>query len=143
MTLPTDESEPLPDTLVATSGTTRWFGHGSLWAAVPGLDWFGASVGTTGAIDMNIGWWRLSPGQLTITAHRLDGPGTATADIPDGYGETGFQATGVIFSSPGCWAVTGRLGDDVVSFTVAARDERDLVATSSSGPAPPSLLARG
>jgi hypothetical protein len=121
VTLPRDQEAPLPNRLVATSGTTRWYGHGALWAAVPGVDWFGVVVETTGTIDMKIGWWRLSPGELTITAHRLDGSGTAAADVPDGYGQTGFQATGVIFSSPGCWCVTSRLNDDVVSFTVEAK----------------------
>jgi hypothetical protein len=123
VTLAGDERDPLPEDLVARSGTTRWYGRGSLWAAVPGLDWFGSMDATTGRIWMKIGWWRLGPGELAIAARRLDGAGTATADVPDGYGETGLQATGLGFSSPGCWLVTGRLNDDVVTFIVEAKAE--------------------
>ena len=35
---------------------------------------------------------------------------------PGGYGETGFQASYVIFPTPGCWEVTGRVADASVTF---------------------------
>jgi hypothetical protein len=38
------------------------------------------------------------------------------ADIPDGYGPTGLQATGVIFPTEGCWEVTGHVGDSTLTF---------------------------
>lgn len=36
--------------------------------------------------------------------------------MPDGYGDVGFQSTGLLFSGPGCWEVTGRIGDKSLSF---------------------------
>lgn len=49
------------------------------------------------------GWWRITPGQLEIATPRLDAPGPPVpADVPQGYGEIGFQATGINFRSPGC-----------------------------------------
>lgn len=38
------------------------------------------------------------------------------ADIPEGYGETGFQATALIFPSEGCWEVSGSIGDKELRF---------------------------
>ncbi len=38
------------------------------------------------------------------------------ADIPEGYGLSGFQASGVIFPTEGCWEVTGRVGNVSLTF---------------------------
>jgi hypothetical protein len=47
----------------------------------------------------------------------LDGaaPPLSTS-IPDGYGPTGFQASGVTFPTEGCWEVTGRVGNASLTF---------------------------
>jgi hypothetical protein len=37
------------------------------------------------------------------------------AEVPDGYGDLGFQASYVIFPTPGCWEVTGRVSDASVT----------------------------
>jgi hypothetical protein len=72
-----------------------------------------------GALSMKFGWWRLRRGQLAILGQRLDGPAPAMrASIPNGYGDIGFQATALIFPTPGCWAVTARLGDTNLNFVV-------------------------
>ena len=55
----------------------------------------------------------------TITGERTDADAPPLrADVPDGYGPTGFQATGITFASAGCWDVTGRVGDEQLTFTV-------------------------
>jgi hypothetical protein len=70
-----------------------------------------------GALSMKFGWWRLRPGRLRIEGRRLDGAAPPLrASIPDGYGDTGFQASGVIFPTPGCWEVTGRVADSRLTF---------------------------
>lgn len=70
-----------------------------------------------GALSMKFWWWRLVRGRLTIEGRRLDNPAPPLrAVIPDGYGEIGFQATGLIFPTPGCWEVTGRIGDRSLTF---------------------------
>ena len=38
------------------------------------------------------------------------------AEIPDGYSATGFQPSGVIFPTEGCWQVTGKVADASVTF---------------------------
>jgi hypothetical protein len=65
-------------------------------------------------------WYRLAPGgELTITTRRLDAPATPiAADVPVGYGDTGFQVSGLYFPSAGCWRVTGTVGAKSLSFVV-------------------------
>ncbi len=45
-------------------------------------------------------------GKLRIDGHRLDGQAPPlTAHVPDGYGDSGFQSTGITFPTEGCWRV--------------------------------------
>jgi hypothetical protein len=41
-----------------------------------------------------------------------------SAEIPDGYGATGFQATAVRFPTTGGWKVVGSVGDGRLAFVV-------------------------
>ncbi|MBO3750098.1 hypothetical protein J5X84_28790 [Streptosporangiaceae bacterium NEAU-GS5] len=70
-----------------------------------------------GSIGMKFGWWRGVPGQLRITGRRIDGTAAPLrADIPTGYGDRGFQATGVYFPAAGCWQITGSVGSARLTF---------------------------
>ena len=70
-----------------------------------------------GSIDAKFGWWRGAVGTLRIEGRRLDGPAPPLrANIPTGYGDSGFQAAGIIFPTTGCWEVTGRVGDASLTF---------------------------
>ncbi len=71
----------------------------------------------SGVLEMKFPWWRLVKGRLRIEGRRLDGPALPLrADIPEIYGDTGFQATGLIFPTAGCWEVTGRVGEGQLTF---------------------------
>jgi hypothetical protein len=64
-------------------------------------------------------WWRGVPGSLVIEGRRLDATAAPLrADIPDGYGDRGFIPSGLIFPTPGCWEVTGRVADASLTFVV-------------------------
>jgi hypothetical protein len=66
---------------------------------------------------MKFGWWRNVSGQLEITGRRLDGSAPPLhAGVPDGYGGTGFQASGVSFPTEGCWELTGSVGSSSLTF---------------------------
>ena len=69
------------------------------------------------ALGMKFGWRRGVRGQLRIEGRRLDAPASPLrAEVPNGYGPLGFQATYVIFSTPGCWEVSGRVGNASLTF---------------------------
>lgn len=83
-----------------------------------------------GYLGMKWPWWRSVRGPLIIEGRRLDGSaGPLRAHIPNGYGEAGFQSTGVLFAGPGCWEVIGRVGDAALTFVT-------LVVKTAEGPAP-------
>jgi hypothetical protein len=78
-----------------------------------------ATVKADGSIWAKLGWWRLGPGTLTISGERLDAPSSPLrADVPAGYGETGFRPTTIIFPSVGCWKVEGRIPGATLVFVV-------------------------
>jgi hypothetical protein len=84
-----------------------------------------------GSLLMKWFWWRRLSGQLVIEGRRLDGSaGPLGARIPKGYGTTGFQATALIFPTPGCWEVTGRVGRRNLTFVT-------LVVKIGEGPGRP------
>lgn len=90
-------------------------------------------VHADGAIDVKWPWYRLTvEGELEIIGRRLDDDAPPlVAEIAAGYGDTGFQATGLRFSSGGCWEVTARVGSASLSFvTFVAWDTGSLPDTS-------------
>jgi hypothetical protein len=97
-------------------------GNGVLWTSL----WPNGDILITqnlldpdGALGMKFPWWRGIQGQLTIEGRRLDTPAPPlTADVPDGYGHTGFQASGLIFPTDGCWEITGRVDGASLTFVV-------------------------
>jgi hypothetical protein len=74
-----------------------------------------------GGLGMKFGWTRGVPGQLNVSGRRLDGVAPPlTIEVNDGHGDVGFQASYLIFPTPGCWEVTARVGEDVhsrIAFT--------------------------
>ncbi|MBN1451904.1 MAG: hypothetical protein JW963_12880, partial [Anaerolineales bacterium] len=68
--------------------------------------------------DIKVGWFRPEGATLEITGRRLDGKAPALeAHIPCCY-PTRFQATGLVFPAEGCWEVTARAADSVLTFVV-------------------------
>lgn len=93
---------------------------------LPGGGWR-ATINDDGSIDAKFGWWRAGSGKIRISGRRLDGPAPPLrTHVPDGY-SAGFQATGLIFPTTGCWRVTGRYGGASLTFTM-------LVTKSPLGP---------
>ena len=100
-------------------GTTM-YGNGKLFTTL-NLDGMLVApadyVNPDGSISWKFPWWRYVSGHITITGRRLDAPaGPLTSYVPAGYGDIGFQATGVTFPSEGCWQVTARIDHTSVTF---------------------------
>jgi hypothetical protein len=65
-----------------------------------------------GALSMKFGWMRAIPGKLNVSGRRIDSEAPALrSDIPCCYDATGFQASALIFPTPGCWEVSALIGD--------------------------------
>ena len=78
-----------------------------------------ATVEQDGSIHTKLGWWRGVSGRLSITGRRLDGwAAPLEAHVPAGYGRRGFQPTGLVFPTVGCWRVVGKVGDVRLAFVV-------------------------
>jgi hypothetical protein len=108
------------DALATTGGERLTFKPGG-----PGC------VDETGRLWMKWPWWRKRSGRLIIEGRRLDGtaaPLAAFVPPNSSYGASGFIPSALIFPSPGCWEVTGRLDDASVSLVV-------LVEKVGAGPA--------
>ena len=107
-----------PDENTANYSQT-WFGNGVLWAGIsPAFSghWYALPTG------FKVLWYRGVPGKLTIEGH-LAQPNQQVealfkADVPDGYGASGFQSSGIYFPQLGCWTVVGRVADQELQFTV-------------------------
>jgi hypothetical protein len=116
VTLPNGSTPPGQEPLA------HYHGIGAIWTELEPDGVIRAKpedVGYNGSVDVKFPWWR-GPGvrgSLTITGHRLDGVAPPLrAGIPGGYGDTGFQASGIIFSTEGCWEVTGRAANATLTF---------------------------
>ena len=82
-----------------------------------------------GALGIKVGWSRKIPGRLDITGRRLDAVAPpARAYLVDQPGTRTGQGTYVVFPTPGCWEIVGRVGDQTLTFVVA-------VELIDSGPA--------
>jgi len=74
-------------------------------------------ITSDGALGMKFGWQRGLRGKLTISGRRLDADAPPLrSEVNNGYGDIGFHASYVIFPTPGCWEVTGRVADASVTF---------------------------
>jgi hypothetical protein len=82
-------------------------------------------VAADGMIGWKFGWWRIRRGTLTISGRRLDAEAPpARGEVPEGYGGSGFQASGVDFPTEGCWEVTGSLDGSTLTFVTFVLRER-------------------
>ena len=109
-----------PGVAAADSGSIH--GNGGLWVAIAygGIIPAGKSnQQPDGSTRMKFPWWRGDVGELRISGVRLDGAAPPLrADVPSGYGPTGFQASGVFFPTQGCWEITGRAGSAALTIVV-------------------------
>jgi hypothetical protein len=92
-------------------------GNGSIWVGLWHSNVVVWNSQADGSVTTKFGWWRGVPGTLRIDGHRLDARAPPlTARVPEGYGGSGFQSSGITFPSAGCWQVTGRVGNASLTF---------------------------
>lgn len=108
------------------AASADYLGNGKLWTVLwpdgqvvfePGGP---GEIRPDGSLAMKFPFWRGEGviGELRITGERLDGKAPdMVGEITEGYGESGFQATALVFPEAGCWQVTASVGADTLTFT--------------------------
>ena len=92
--------------------STHWLRQGTLWMGYTRGD----HAFVADPRGQKIAWYREMSGRLHVSGTRLDASAPPLkADIPNGYGLSGFQASGLTFSSAGCWKVVAHVGQNHVS----------------------------
>jgi hypothetical protein len=110
-----NDSQPPTDML---SGP-QMHGNGKLWVALPADGILYVTKDPNGELGAKLPWWRGIHGKLAIEGHQVGAPEeTLRSYVPGGYGDTGFQSTGVYFRSTGCWQIVGKIGSSELQFTV-------------------------
>jgi hypothetical protein len=69
-------------------------------------------------------WYSEVAGELRIAGTRMDSPGAVlSAEVPSGYEQPGYQPSSILVPEPGCWEITGSVGEQtlrVVADVLAA-----------------------
>lgn len=85
------------------------------------------TIHENGFLEMKWPWTRHVDGGLKIEGRRLDGPAPPLmSNVLDGYGQTGFQSSLLVFPTEGCWEVTGRVGDATLTFVMMVIRVREV-----------------
>jgi hypothetical protein len=118
---------PIRDRPPALAQTTSaWFGQGDLWVGLP--DYPPVPQGDTLVLRFPVvtlaqGVPTATRGAPVVTAQRADAAGEAPGQV-GGFGRAygtetlSFWPASVAFPDPGCWTVTGLLGNAALQFTV-------------------------
>lgn len=108
-----------------TQAPSGSYGNDSLTAAPPTDGRFVFKPGGPGFVDrdgalgIKFAWIRHKKGHVSVGGRRLDDVAPpARAYFSDGYGDTGFLPSYLVFPTPGCWEITGKLGTATVTFVV-------------------------
>lgn len=97
-----------------------WFGNSALWVSLPpdGILPTRISLEEPSEFNTKFPWWRLSPGELSVETSRPGSDESVQGSAPSGYGQTGFNPSGLVFGGQGCWEVTGNVGGESLTFVV-------------------------
>jgi hypothetical protein len=106
-----------------------WYGSSSLWTTVPRDGTWDGLAHNPGGYTQKIFWWRegYSTSEepepaLIVTAERLDDKApliTGLKATNASAGDTGSaMLVGLDLPAPGCWKVTGKYGNEELSFVV-------------------------
>lgn len=88
---------------------------GAKYTFAPGGSGF---VDRDGALGIKFGWERFKKGHMIVGGRRLDAPAKGARAYISDYGDIGFQPMYLVFPTPGCWEITGKVGDGSLTFVV-------------------------
>jgi hypothetical protein len=93
-------------------------------------------VDSDGALGIKVLWTRKVRGQLEVGGKRLDGRAPPVRAYINDLGDSGIQPSLLLFPTPGCWQVTGQVGDSRLTFVVLVEKVGDGPRRRLQGPAP-------
>jgi hypothetical protein len=98
----------------------KWLASKTIWLRLPRQGIIPAGLDPGGqTISAKFPWWRVVRGQLHAWAHPVGQAQprlAAQVQSVASYGPTGFVPSGLRFSEPGCWKITGSLRGHTISF---------------------------
>lgn len=99
-----------------------WYGDRNVLAVDLPIDGVYRINAESSNLGAKVAWFKYLAGAVDITARRVDGsaPDIKTKTT-DGYRPTGFNPSGIEFSSEGCWQVTGSLQGHALIFVMFVR----------------------
>ena len=107
---------PLPPTRFS------WYGEENVLAVELPIDGVYRINAESPNLGAKVAWYRYIAGAVDITARRVDGSGPEIkTKTTDGYRPTGFNPSGIEFTSEGCWQVTGSLQGRELIFVMFVR----------------------
>ncbi len=92
-------------------------------------------VDSDGALGIKVLWTRKVRGPLQVGGRRLDGYAPPARAYINDLGDTGIQPSYLLFPTPGCWQITGRVGDASLTFIVLVEKVGDGPEWRMQGPA--------
>jgi hypothetical protein len=126
---PCEETRPTPGAQrppVLADRTSAWYGQGDLWVQLP--DYAPEQHGDAlmlkfPMVTLEDGVPTVARGAPVVSATSSDADGMTPGVVnfytqTYGTGNLAFWPVSVAFPAPGCWTVTGRLGESTVLFTV-------------------------
>ena len=123
VTLPS--SSWLPDLARVTplpAARYSWYGDNRSLAVQLPIDGVYRIPTLSEGLSAKIPWWLYIPGPVEITARRVDGVGLELKTrTSEGYGDIGFNPSGIGFTSEGCWRVSGSTGGQALTFVLFVR----------------------
>ena len=91
-------------------------------------------VDSDGALGMKVMWNRKKRGHLEVGGRRLDGEAKPVRAYFGDAGEIGGQPTYLVYPTPGCWQVTGYVGDGSLTFVVSVEQIGEGPSWRFNGP---------
>ncbi|MEA2785736.1 MAG: hypothetical protein QOF71_1840 [Candidatus Eremiobacteraeota bacterium] len=96
-------------------------GNGVLWTVLTSDGRYLAprsQVERDGAIGTKLPWWMARPGDMTLSARRLDAAAPPAKTSVGNSTEPRFHSSGIWFPTTGCWEVTARTRGSALTVVI-------------------------
>jgi hypothetical protein len=94
----------------------------------------GGFIDRDGALGIKLAWNRLKPGKLNVSGRRLDADARPARGYLYDQGNLGAQSMYLVFPTPGCWEITGSVGEFSLSFVLYVEKIGEGPASRLNGP---------